>query len=84
MFEQPKWIFKNCLGDMESRFNERKRGFWLVWCPGKGEPTKSHDDCQSARNEAMRLAEENSGESFMVLRADSEFAIKDKTAIIYQ
>lgn len=72
----PRWMFG------EERFTDRQKGYWVVWSPGHGEPRVKHDDCQAARNEAMRLAEENPGQRFIVMRADSEFSISEKKVVM--
>lgn len=77
-----KWLFKT--DNIESQFSEKELSFWIVWSPGKGEPTKRHTSCQEARDEAKRLAELNPGQEFIVLKADSCYSIQSQRAIYYQ
>jgi hypothetical protein len=48
--------------------DERRNGFWMVWCEGGGTPTVRHQSYQSADAEASRLARLNRGQVFYVLR----------------
>ena len=43
--------------------------FWLVWNPEGRSPTYKHQSEQSARTEAIRLAKENTGKRFYVLKS---------------
>lgn len=51
--------------------------FWCVWCDGGGNPTVKHDDYQTARREAQRLARSNPGARFVVLAAAVAFEKRD-------
>jgi len=44
-------------------------GFYVVWCPGGGNPTVRHDAHPLALREAERLAAQNPGKEFFVLSA---------------
>lgn len=48
--------------------------FFLVWRPGYANPTKRHQDLQSAKTEAARLAEINPGSDFYVLQSVTVFS----------
>jgi len=50
---------------------EAKQGFWVVWCRFGGPPTVLHSERETARREAERLADQNPGKEFYVLRAES-------------
>lgn len=43
--------------------------FWMVYGEGQRAPTYKHDTADAARLEAARLAEQNPGVSFYVLKA---------------
>lgn len=45
--------------------------FWVVWRPRGGPPTVRHRTRQQADVEASRLAEENPGQGFFVLKAEA-------------
>lgn len=45
--------------------------FWVVWSPQSGPPTVTHASPQEARREAERLANNNPGRSFHVLRLEA-------------
>lgn len=45
------------------------KGFYFVWNPRGHAPTHCHSTFDLARNEAIRLARQNSGEEFIVLGA---------------
>lgn len=42
--------------------------FWVVWNPEFGPPRYRHDNESAAKAEAERLAEQNLGQKFYVLR----------------
>lgn len=54
--------------------------FYLVWCPEKGSPTHQHGTYEDALNEAQRLARNNPGSKFYVLRAGEYF---EKTDVVH-
>lgn len=79
-----KWEFPSIVGGgLPRKFNNFERPFWVVWCPGWGEPWRRHDLCKEAREEARRLAEANPGRELVVLRADSSFVVEAATATHY-
>lgn len=45
--------------------------FWMVWNPGRDQPTHRHETRDAAMQEARRLARLNPGERFYVLAAES-------------
>ena len=47
--------------------------FWLIWNPKRHAPTKKHYSEVSAEQEARRLAENNPGEHFFVLKTERDF-----------
>lgn len=47
--------------------------FWIVWCMGGGAPTVTHEHPDYANREAERLAAENPGRRFVVLRSERDF-----------
>lgn len=47
---------------------ELRQGFWMVWCESGGVPTVRHATYEAADREAQRLARENRGRVFFVLR----------------
>ena len=48
---------------------ERAKSLYLVWNPAGNNPQKRYWNVDEARKEARRLAEENQGAEFFVLRA---------------
>ena len=46
--------------------------YWIVWCVGGGSPTVRHNTLMDARMEAERLARQNPGRRFAVLRLVGE------------
>ena len=48
--------------------DERRNGFWMVWCENGNAPTYQHPTYESADREASRLARLNRGSVFFVLR----------------
>lgn len=64
------------MGDaMTTLARPEESGFYLVWCEGGGNPTRTHASRQEAEDEAERLAQDNRGVTFTVLRAVSRFRI---------
>lgn len=53
--------------------------FYVVWCPIGGPPRKRHGYEYDAQKEAARLAQENPGQEFYVLRASHHFKRTDVT-----
>jgi hypothetical protein len=51
--------------------------FYLVWKGGGDTPTRRHDTIEEARMEQRRLAMENPGMEFFVLRAISGVIYRD-------
>lgn len=51
--------------------------FYVVWNPSRGNPMFRHPNIDSAKKEAERLAQQNSGQEFFVLRAMSRSVKKD-------
>ena len=54
---------------IKSLEEERAKSIYLVWNPDGDKPKKKHNSVDEARKEARRLAEENHGAEFYVLRA---------------
>lgn len=52
--------------------NQQQCPFWLVWNPSGYPPRYKHDTEASASVEARRLASENPGREFYVLRPTSK------------
>lgn len=48
---------------------------YFVWNPAGGPPTYRHDDQEAATNEARRLAEQNPGQTFMVVATIGAFSL---------
>lgn len=51
--------------------------FWLVWQPETGAPTHRHPHENEARAEAARLARNNPGKAFFVLRVMAAYQKTD-------
>ena len=50
--------------------------FWMVWNPDGRQPRYMHMTRDQAENEAKRLASENPGEKFFVLKSITGFLAK--------
>ena len=57
--------------------------FWMVWNPHGRSPTYRHESRESANKEAQRLARDNPGQVFVVLKAVGAFKsdVTDPAAI---
>lgn len=54
-----------------------KEPFYVVWCPGGGNPTVRHDYHTDALGEAERLSRQNPGKEFFVLMATDRLTKND-------
>lgn len=54
--------------------------FFMVWSPQGRAPTVTHDERESAMQEARRLSEANPGREFFVLRAVAGFSAPEPKA----
>lgn len=55
-----------------------RKTFYLVWRLGGGAPTKQHASHHQAQSEACRLAGENPGVEFVVLKAVSGHTLPEQ------
>ncbi|MEM7213290.1 MAG: hypothetical protein AAF479_15625 [Pseudomonadota bacterium] len=55
---------------------EEQGKFWMVWNPNGRAPTYCHPTRDSANREAERLAEENPGQQFIILKAVGGFEVQ--------
>lgn len=59
------------------------KSFFMVWNPQAGAPRYQHDNVNSARAEAERLAQQNPNQTFFVLQALSKStAMKVNTEVL--
>lgn len=55
----------------------KAKTFWLVWCVTGLPPKHRHENYWGAENEAQRLARENPGKRFVVLKAEAAFEVNN-------
>lgn len=60
---------------------DRTAAFWLVWNPERTAPVHRHNTEYSAIKEAERLARNNRGQRFIVLRSIEERVVDDMRKI---
>lgn len=60
--------------------SKKSRQFWVVWNDRQYPPTRKHWTLEEAQDEAERLARNNPGEWFYILKA-SEYRMAEKPPV---
>ena len=64
--------------DDEPQVREDPSTFYMVWTKTGHVPRKTHDSYQDAATEAARLAKQNQGKKYVVLKAVAKFYVQPK------